>query len=327
MKKTVVACLVSVLLLLQLVIPSFAASIKKNIEVTYNNIQIVIDGTRITPKDVNGNIVEPFIYNGTTYLPIRAVGEAMGKNVEWDPSTQTVYLIGDPFSNTTMPIATNPLSTTNPPITTNPQGQTGLHYTITNTQERIYESFNRVYWETLIEVTNTGTESIYFGLSNYDITDMNGKILKTGTLSSYPKIIYPGEKACCYDSVELAGATLDTRVNFMPRWDIKKAKENRINFTLSEIEIRDGRFGATIFGKIKNDTGKEQSWAIVSIILYSNDGTPIGVCMTNIFETMPIGTEFGFEISGVSSRALYDNISPDMVGYFIAYAYPPQYQF
>jgi hypothetical protein len=35
----------------------------------------MIDGVTITPKDVTGNVVDPFIYNGTTYLPVRAVGK------------------------------------------------------------------------------------------------------------------------------------------------------------------------------------------------------------------------------------------------------------
>ncbi|MDR0294671.1 MAG: copper amine oxidase N-terminal domain-containing protein, partial [Prevotellaceae bacterium] len=89
MKKIMIACSILILLLLLLASPGLADPIKKNIEVSYNNIQLIIDGTKITPKDVNGNIVEPFIYNGTTYLPVRAVGEALGKTVDWDGATQT----------------------------------------------------------------------------------------------------------------------------------------------------------------------------------------------------------------------------------------------
>ena len=58
----------------------------------YDNIKLVIDGATITPKDANGSTVEPFIYNGTTYLPVRAVGNALGKQVSWDGKTKTVYL-------------------------------------------------------------------------------------------------------------------------------------------------------------------------------------------------------------------------------------------
>jgi hypothetical protein len=71
---------------------AFAATGSKMLEVFYNNIMIYIDGSLITPKDANGNIVEPFAANGTTYLPVRAVGEAFGKTVEWDGATQSVYI-------------------------------------------------------------------------------------------------------------------------------------------------------------------------------------------------------------------------------------------
>lgn len=36
--------------------------------------------------------VEPFIYNGTTYLPVRAVAEALGEKVEYDKNSSTVYI-------------------------------------------------------------------------------------------------------------------------------------------------------------------------------------------------------------------------------------------
>ena len=70
----------------------FADSISKTVTAVYNNIKIVIDGTQITPTDANGNVVEPFIIDGTTYLPVRAVAQALGKEVNWDGSSNTVYL-------------------------------------------------------------------------------------------------------------------------------------------------------------------------------------------------------------------------------------------
>lgn len=71
---------------------TFAAPLVKSINITYDNIKIYINNTLLKPVDVNGNSVEPFIYNGTTYLPVRAVAQALGKAVEWDNKTKTVYL-------------------------------------------------------------------------------------------------------------------------------------------------------------------------------------------------------------------------------------------
>lgn len=53
---------------------------------------IVIDGTARTFYDEQGNKVEPVLYNGSIYLPIRAIGEIMGKTISWNESTQTVLL-------------------------------------------------------------------------------------------------------------------------------------------------------------------------------------------------------------------------------------------
>lgn len=44
---------------------------------------IVIDGEVKNFKNVNGEKVYPVLYDGTTYLPVRAIGEMMGKTVYW----------------------------------------------------------------------------------------------------------------------------------------------------------------------------------------------------------------------------------------------------
>lgn len=94
----------------------------ENLEAWYANIQILINGTKIQPKDANGNIVEPFIVDGTTYLPIRAVGEALGKEVYWDSETNTVSLT-DPALPTPTPTPTQtpePTATPKPTVTPAP---------------------------------------------------------------------------------------------------------------------------------------------------------------------------------------------------------------
>lgn len=74
----------------------FASSRSETIPVSYNNIKVYVDQKLTNLKDANGNTVEPFIYNGTTYLPVRAVSEALGKEVEWDQNTKSVYVGGKP---------------------------------------------------------------------------------------------------------------------------------------------------------------------------------------------------------------------------------------
>lgn len=59
---------------------------------SYNDIKITLDGQEITPLDANGNSVEPFIIDGTTYLPVRGIASALGLDVNWDQTTKTVQL-------------------------------------------------------------------------------------------------------------------------------------------------------------------------------------------------------------------------------------------
>ena len=70
----------------------YAANLTKKIDVLYDDIRISSNNIEFMPVDEQGSQVEPFIYEGTTYLPVRAVSEALGKNVSWDSETKTVMV-------------------------------------------------------------------------------------------------------------------------------------------------------------------------------------------------------------------------------------------
>lgn len=59
-------------------------------------VNVYINGERILPMDVNGNVVNPILKDGTTYLPIRAISEAFNKEVSWEQETHTVMLTTPP---------------------------------------------------------------------------------------------------------------------------------------------------------------------------------------------------------------------------------------
>ena len=90
--KKLLALLLCAALILSLGLTALADTAEKAVDITYRAIRIVIDGTEITPADVTGKAVEPFILDGTTYLPVRAVAGALGLDVEWDGGTSTVIL-------------------------------------------------------------------------------------------------------------------------------------------------------------------------------------------------------------------------------------------
>ncbi len=91
--KCIVAAFVAVIMLCSTTV--FATVEQKNATIHYSGIKIVVDGTEIIPTDVSGSIVEPFTISGTTYLPVRALANALGQGVKWDGETKTVYIGGD----------------------------------------------------------------------------------------------------------------------------------------------------------------------------------------------------------------------------------------
>lgn len=69
-----------------------AASGTKNIEVQYDNIKVFVNGSEIDSTGAN----EPFVIDGSTYLPVRNISELTGSKVEWDGSTKSVYVGANP---------------------------------------------------------------------------------------------------------------------------------------------------------------------------------------------------------------------------------------
>ncbi len=53
---------------------------------------IMIDGESLICYDANGIVVEPFVFEGTTYVPVRAIATAFDTTVSWDQETKTVHL-------------------------------------------------------------------------------------------------------------------------------------------------------------------------------------------------------------------------------------------
>lgn len=89
-KWFVLGVLVTVMVI-QFALPSMAALASKTIQV-FTGIDIYVDDKKLNPTDANGNPVEAFVYNGTTYLPVRAVSNALDVPVQWDGKTSSVYL-------------------------------------------------------------------------------------------------------------------------------------------------------------------------------------------------------------------------------------------
>lgn len=92
MKKRIVAVLLTIALVLGLGVTAIASTGEVDLTVTFRDIVVTRNGEEVALKDEQGATVEPFLYKGTTYLPIRAISEAIGYEVSWDGSTSTVIL-------------------------------------------------------------------------------------------------------------------------------------------------------------------------------------------------------------------------------------------
>lgn len=70
-----------------------ASNILETIAVDFYAVKkIIIDNVDKTPPSDQA----PFVYNGSTYVPLRYISEALGKPVNWDGSTGTIYIGGSP---------------------------------------------------------------------------------------------------------------------------------------------------------------------------------------------------------------------------------------
>lgn len=93
----------------------------KNDQITVSEgVNIYVDNVPYQPKDAAGNNVEPFIYNGTTYLPARAIANIYGANISWDGKTNSVYIgkTGEKKLNVTPKMEDTPLRNATIPVST-----------------------------------------------------------------------------------------------------------------------------------------------------------------------------------------------------------------
>ncbi len=92
MKKKVLAVILACALLVGVITTAGATTGSKVLEVFYRDVTIRLDGQVQDLKDEAGNIVEPFIYKGSNYVPVRAIAQLLGLDVEWDGDHNQVIL-------------------------------------------------------------------------------------------------------------------------------------------------------------------------------------------------------------------------------------------
>ena len=61
---------------------------------------VVMDGKEQTFRTASGEEIFPLLYNGSVYLPLRAIGQLMGMTVVWDHASRTVTLSAEAQKDT-----------------------------------------------------------------------------------------------------------------------------------------------------------------------------------------------------------------------------------
>lgn len=90
--KKLVALVMAFAICLGVMGTATAATGKTAATLTYKDINVTLDGKDVELKDVNGGSTEPFIMNNSTYVPIRAISEALGLTVDWDSANTEIAL-------------------------------------------------------------------------------------------------------------------------------------------------------------------------------------------------------------------------------------------
>lgn len=81
LKGFVVGVIITVMLMSTVV---FAGGVKQKIEVMLNSVNLAVNGKPVKADNI--------LYKGTTYVPLRAVAEMLGKDVGWDQKTNTASI-------------------------------------------------------------------------------------------------------------------------------------------------------------------------------------------------------------------------------------------
>ncbi|MCD7778790.1 MAG: copper amine oxidase N-terminal domain-containing protein [Clostridiales bacterium] len=126
----------------------------ENIQVAYNNIKVYKDNVLCQLVDADGNTIEPFIYNGTTYLPLRGAAAAADMDVTWDGDTKSVYLWDETEPTVSAASADTQYS--------------GTGYTITLSDDWVQQSGESGYDLSFANYTYPGSITVYVTNDGYD---------------------------------------------------------------------------------------------------------------------------------------------------------------
>lgn len=93
-KKRIALMIAVLMLVLSFSTTGFASWLDKTIKASYRNITVFVNNTQKVATTTSGTVVEPFIVDGTTYVPLRGIAEMLGYQVTFNPTTYRIDIVG-----------------------------------------------------------------------------------------------------------------------------------------------------------------------------------------------------------------------------------------
>ena len=93
-KKRIALMIAVLMLVLSFSTAGFASWLDKTIKASYRNITVFVNNTQKVATTTSGTVVEPFIVDGTTYVPLRGIAEMLGYQVSFNPTTYRIDITG-----------------------------------------------------------------------------------------------------------------------------------------------------------------------------------------------------------------------------------------
>lgn len=95
MKKKMFVALFATAVVLSMSAGALAASHLQEIKAYLNtSLTVLVNGEELEIRDSTGKVTSPITYNGTTFLPVRSIGEAFGYTVGFNAGENAVTLDG-----------------------------------------------------------------------------------------------------------------------------------------------------------------------------------------------------------------------------------------
>lgn len=207
------------------------------------------------------------------------------------------------------------------------QTKTGTSYEIVYTKGIVYTNSIGTTWiQAVVQIQNTGSDTLYIGNASVDIENADGKLLKTLSLVSvYPDVLKPNETALLVEDTTLDEDPGVKELTVIPHLEIKRAKIDCIRYPVSDESFSTDTFGdVQMIGRVENNTTETKSLVYVVVNLYDADHHGIGQLFTILTNDLNPGEKIGFTLSTLSSP---ESLTIESIASYEVFAFPLQFQF